>query len=217
MSRHHRRYPAALSVVSRLVSTTVAVAVAVAVGACAVDGANTSHDTYGTPADTGLYRQPPQVRLLADDEALGAVVYQGWISNGEWSEDQVQAWPDDLPLARLRPGTPLVFELTAVSLPAWVDVSLFASIGSDDQPAGEPERIVCVPVAERMPCSVDLARDQRTLQITVRPAGAGRFAALNMGWQRSVASEDRSLAPESPPDVSATWAFAVAWTPEPER
>jgi hypothetical protein len=190
--------------------TTVVVGVA-AVGACAL-GANTSPVENSSES----YPQPPQVRLLGHDDVSGLLVYQNWIVDGEWHEDQAPTWPDELPPARLAPGTPLIFELAAVGLPAWVDVSMFASIGPDGQPAGEPERIVCLPVTERAPCSVDLVEDRRILQITVRPAEPGRFVALNMGWHRSVASPDESVDPEEP-DVSATWAFAVAWTSEPGR
>lgn len=204
MSRRLRRYSAALA-------TTVVV---VTVGACAVDGANTSPDVYGTANSAGFYPRPPQVRQLADNSVRGTIVYQGWINNGIWREDQAKSVPHDLPPARLRLGKPLVFELAAVSLPAWVDLSVFASTGSDGQPAGEPERIVC---GERMPCTVELAKHRRTLRITARPAEAGRFVALNIGWHRSVASKNSSFAPESPPEVSATWAFAVAWTSVPKE
>lgn len=179
-----------------------AAAVVMTVGACTSPHVNEVQD------GTGFYRHPPQVRLLADNKVHGTVVYRGWIEAGTWREDQVPAVPDDLPVARLRRGDPLVFELPAVSLPAWAELSILARIGPDGQPSGKSERIVCRPVTPRMPCSVELERDRRTLRITARPVQAGQFVALNMGWHRSVAATG-SLAPDSPAEVSATWAFAL--------
>ena len=106
----------------------------------------------------------------------------------------------------------MIFELVAVGLPAWIDLSVAPGLGLDGVPTGDLERIVCLPVTERMQCSVQLVAERQMLRITARLDNAGQYAALNIGWHRSVATGDRSFAPGAPSEVSATWAYCVAWT-----
>jgi hypothetical protein len=174
---------------------------------CAGTPEQTSADDHGIAPEPAPER-PPTIRLLAGAQPDGALIYESWVTDGQLRTSEPEAVPDNLEVVSWRAGEPLTFEVGSGQVPVFADVLVYDRLPADRVPDTQPERIRCEPSEWDTLCRVD-QRTDGSLSLTVRASVPSEIIILNLGWLRPATDQD----PDLPPQVSASWAFAVEASP----
>ncbi|HSK96637.1 MAG TPA: hypothetical protein VK891_08485 [Euzebyales bacterium] len=147
--------------------------------------------------------------MLAGTQPDGVLLYESWVIDGELRMREPEAVPENLVTVPWRRGEPLTFEVGSGQPPLYADVLLHDQLPADRVPNADPEYIQCLASNTESRCRVDRLGD--SLRMTVRASASSEIIILNIGWARP--ATDRDQDPSLPPQVSASWVFAVETGP----